>query len=45
MNVSRTTGAVFVPAVEGRDLESLATRVAAAALDVDEAIIETDDPR
>ena len=29
----------------GRDLESLATRLAAAALDVDEAIIETDDPR
>jgi hypothetical protein len=31
--------------VEGRDHERLATRLAAAALDVYEAIVEIDDPR
>jgi hypothetical protein len=39
------TGVAFVPAVEGRDLESLATRLAEAALDVYEAIVESDEPR
>jgi hypothetical protein len=45
MNVSRTTGAVFVPAHLGRDLESLALRLAQASIDVLEAIVELDDPR
>ena len=45
MNVSRTTGVVFVPVVEGRDLEQIAARLAQAALDVYEAIVALDDPR
>jgi hypothetical protein len=45
MNVARTTGALFVPAVEGRDLERLTTRLAEAALYVYEAIVELDEPR
>jgi hypothetical protein len=45
MNVARTTGALFVPAVEGRDLEDLTGRLARAALDVYEAIVALDDPR
>ena len=45
MNVARTTGALFVPAVEGRDLEDLTARLARAALEVYEAIVALDDPR
>jgi hypothetical protein len=39
------TGVVFVPAVEVRDLESRATRLAETAPDVYEAIVEIDEPR
>jgi hypothetical protein len=40
MNVSRVTGAVFVPAVGGRDLDDLAVRLARASLEVLEALVE-----
>ena len=43
MNVSPTTGTVFVPAVGDRDLDELARRVASASLDVLEALVELDD--
>ncbi len=42
MNVSPTTGIVFVPVVEGRDLEELAVRLGEASLDVLEALLELD---
>jgi len=45
MNVSGSTGVVFVPAHLGRNLEWLALRVAQASIDVLEAIVELDDPR
>ncbi len=41
-NVNRT-GNVFVPAVEGRDLASLALRLAACSVDVHSAIVELRD--
>jgi hypothetical protein len=44
MNVSRSTGAVFVPAVARRDLEALTLRLARSSLDVLEALLELDDP-
>ena len=44
MNVSHSTGVVFVPAVARRDLESLALRLARSSLDVLEALVELDDP-
>lgn len=44
MNVSRATGRVFVPAVEGRDLERLASRLAEASLDVLESVVELEEP-
>lgn len=44
MNVSPTTGAVFVPAAGGRDLDDLALRLARASLDVMEALVELDEP-
>ena len=40
MNVSRATGHVFAPAVEGHDLEQLASRPAEARLEVLEALVE-----
>lgn len=45
MNVSRTTGVVFVPAFDNgrRDLEALARRLARASLDVLEALVELED--
>ena len=42
MNVDRQ-GAVFVPAVEGRDLESLLVRLADASRAVHEALLVLDD--
>jgi hypothetical protein len=40
MNVSRATGAVYVPATGDRDLDDLAVRVARASLEVLEALVE-----
>jgi len=40
MNVSASTGAVFVPAVGARDLDDLAARLARASLEVYEALVE-----
>jgi hypothetical protein len=42
MNLAPETGAVFVPAVVGRDLDDLALRVARSSLDVLEALLELD---
>ena len=42
MNVSPTTGAVFVPAAGARDLDDLALRLARASLDVLEALLALD---
>jgi hypothetical protein len=44
MNVSPTTGAVFVPAAGARDLDDLVLRLARASLDVLEALLELDEP-
>jgi hypothetical protein len=44
MNVSRSTGAVFVPAVARRDLEVLTLRLAQTSLDVLEVLLELDEP-
>ena len=44
LNVNRR-GVVFVPAVVGRDVESLARRIAEASLAVHSALIELDDQR
>jgi hypothetical protein len=38
MNISRS-GVVFVPAVEGRDLALLATRLADASMNVHQALL------
>jgi hypothetical protein len=43
MNVSPTTGAVFVPAAGARDLDDLALRLARASLDVLEALLGLDE--
>jgi hypothetical protein len=43
MNVSPTTGAVFVPASGGRDLDDLALRLARSSLDVLEALVDLDE--
>ena len=43
MNVSPTTGAVFVPAAGARDLDDLAFRLARASLDALEALLELDE--
>jgi hypothetical protein len=40
MNVSPTTGAVFVPAAGVRDLDDLALRLARASVEVLEALLE-----
>jgi hypothetical protein len=40
MNLAPETGAVFVPAVVGRDLDGLAPRLARSSLDVLEALLE-----
>jgi hypothetical protein len=44
MNVSCTTGTVFVPAVARRDLEALTLRLAQSSLDVLDALLELDEP-
>jgi hypothetical protein len=44
MNVARTTGVVFVPAVALRDLEELVLRLARSSLDVLEALLELEEP-
>jgi hypothetical protein len=43
MNVSPTTGAVFVPGSGGRDLDDLALRLARSSLGVLEALVELDE--
>ena len=43
MNVSSTTGAVFVPAAGARDLDDLALRLARASLDVLDALLGLDE--
>ncbi len=44
MNVSPTSGAVFVPAVGRVDLDDLAHRLARCSLDVLQALVELDEP-
>jgi hypothetical protein len=42
LNLARRTGAVFVPAVEGRDIAALVVRVADTSLGVHRAVLELD---